>query len=155
MGKEFGAQDSRIGIDVVDGASVDADGGQQPGVFAYAGEIRANLAAVEEDGTPGVATFDRAFEVVPLTYPANGGRRRLRIVESGYILLLLDARYERKRAVQHTAFICADDQPVFVSTVGYGLEPETVTRRYAGAAQLGEKRVNVFPGPQHERVRIW
>src|SRR6266851_42720 len=70
--KKVGAQDSRVSVDVVYGASVDADRRQQPGVVADASQIAANLAAVKQNGTSRIAALNRAVEVVPLVDPADG-----------------------------------------------------------------------------------
>ena len=70
---------AEVGVDVVDGDAVDADGGEEAGVLGDAGEVGADVAGVEEDGTAGVAALDGAVEVVPLVDPANGRGRRFRM----------------------------------------------------------------------------
>jgi len=60
------------GVDVVDVAAVDSDGGKEATVFGDGGEVFANVAAFEEDGPAGVAAFDGAVGVVPVVDPADG-----------------------------------------------------------------------------------
>ena len=67
-----GVEQLRRGVDVVDVAAVDADRGQQAGVFGDRGEVFADVAAFKEDGPAGVAALDGAVGVVPLVDPADG-----------------------------------------------------------------------------------
>ena len=68
-----GLEGAEVGVDVVDGDAVDADGGEQAAVVGDAGEVGADVAVVEEDAAAGVAALDGAVEVVPLVDPADGG----------------------------------------------------------------------------------
>ncbi len=63
-----------IGIDVIDGAAIDAKRGQQAAVFADAAQVVAGVAVVPEDRAAAVAAFDGAIEVVPLIHPAEPAR---------------------------------------------------------------------------------
>jgi len=65
--------EARVGVDIVDGAAVDADGSQQAGVRGGAGEIAADVAVFKKDGTSRVAAFDAAIRIVPLVHPADRG----------------------------------------------------------------------------------
>src|SRR6185437_5595280 len=69
-------EDTRVGIDIVHRASVDADGGEQPAVVADPAEVVAHGPVLEEDGEAAVAALDAAVQVVPLIDPADrrGGR---------------------------------------------------------------------------------
>ncbi len=67
-----GRERAEVGVDVVDGDSVDPDGGEQAAVVVDAGEVGADVAVVEEDAAACVAAFDGAVEVVPLVDPADG-----------------------------------------------------------------------------------
>ncbi len=103
----------QVGVDVVDGASVDPDGGEQAAVVGDAGEVGADVAVVEEDGAAGVAALDGAVEVVPLVDPADGGGRRFDVGGEG--LLLGDLFEEVKDAVEFAAVIFAGDDPIGVA----------------------------------------
>src|SRR5882757_2446021 len=70
-----------IGVYVVDGAAVDTDRSEETGVSSRAGQIRADVAVFEEDGTTGVTAFDAAIEIVPLIDPTNGSIGLLELVE--------------------------------------------------------------------------
>src|SRR5438552_14264302 len=63
-----------VGVDIVDGAAVDADGSEETSVVGGPGEIDARVAVFKEDGTARIAAFDAAVEIVPLVHPADGGR---------------------------------------------------------------------------------
>ena len=64
--EEFGA-----GVDVVQVAGIDSDGGKEAGIFGDRSEVCADLAALEEDASACIAALDRAVGVVPLVDPAN------------------------------------------------------------------------------------
>ena len=72
LAEMFGGQEVEVRINIVDVATVDADGGEQACVVARAGEVGADVALVEEDGSAGIATLDGAIEVVPLVHPSDG-----------------------------------------------------------------------------------
>ena len=150
--KKFGTENVRIGVDVVDRASIDADGREQPGIFADAGEIGGDLSIIEKNRASGVTALDRAIEVVPLADPTDGRGRRLGIVERAHVLLLCDSREKRKCSVEHAAVAGADDQPVLRFLVADGLEPEAVAGKGLGAFQFREEGTDVVPGAEHERV---
>ena len=76
--EKFGRENAGVRVDVVDGAAVDADGGEQAGVVVDAREIGADVVGVEEDRAAAVAAFDGAVEVVPVVDPADGGGGLLR-----------------------------------------------------------------------------
>src|SRR6202034_236802 len=67
----FRREHLRRRIDIVHGATVDADRGEETRVVTGAGQVCADLAVVEKDGTAGVATLDGAVDVVPLIDPAD------------------------------------------------------------------------------------
>ena len=80
---EIGGEHARVGVDVVDGAGVDAERGQQAAVVADAAQIVARVHVVPEDGASAVAALDGAIEVVPLVDPADRRVGRLLLVELG------------------------------------------------------------------------
>ncbi len=81
VGNQIGPEQLRVGVDVVDGAAVDAERGQQAGVIAGAGKIGAGAHVVPENGTSAVSALDGAVEIVPLIDPADGGVGSFALVE--------------------------------------------------------------------------
>src|SRR5215472_12725171 len=67
----FCCQEVEIRIDVVDVASVDANGCEQPGILASPCEVLTHMTILEEDGWTSVPAFDRATEIVPFVNPAD------------------------------------------------------------------------------------
>ena len=67
-----GVEERRGSVYVVHVAAVDADGGEQPRVFADGAQVVAHLAVLKEDRPAAVAALDGAVGVVPLIDPANG-----------------------------------------------------------------------------------
>src|SRR6266404_5443811 len=63
----------RVGVHVVDGAPIDADGSKNARVSGNAGKIGADATVFKKDGTARVTTLDAAIEIVPLVHPADGG----------------------------------------------------------------------------------
>ena len=71
-------QHADIGVHAVDGAPVDANGRQQPGVGAHTREIVHDGTVGEEDRAARVTALDGPVEVVPVVHPADLGGRTLR-----------------------------------------------------------------------------
>src|SRR5579863_7584831 len=69
-------------VDVVDRASIDADGSEQSRVRTGTSQVVANFALGEEDRASAVAALDASVEVVPLIDPADGSRGHLQLVNS-------------------------------------------------------------------------
>ena len=104
-----GVDKLRGGVDVVDVAAVDADGGEQAGVFVDGGEVVADVAGFEEDAAAGVAALDGAVGVVPLVDPADGGGGLLRFVDVGEGFEARDFAEEGEDAVEDAAVVATSD----------------------------------------------
>ena len=104
-GVNSGSEDVRVGIDVVDGAAVDAERGQQAAVVGDAGEIVAGIQELPEDGSAAVAALDGAIEVVPLVHPADGSVRRFLLVQVRDGIAQRDLAQQGECAVEHAALI--------------------------------------------------
>lgn len=98
-----------VGVDIIDGTAVKADGGKEATVLGGSGEVRADVASVEEDGTSGIAALDGAVHVVPLIDPAYGCRGRLGMV--GERVLLRDLLEQVKDAIEFSAVVSSGDHP--------------------------------------------
>src|SRR6185312_15142921 len=104
-----GAQNFGIGIDVVDGASIDADGRKQSRILAGTRQVGADVATIEKDGAARVSPLNAAVEIVPLAGPADGGGRILHFIQSGDIFLLPKQPEKRKRSIKRAAIVLPDD----------------------------------------------
>ncbi len=81
LGNECGGEEAGVGVDVADGAGVDAEGGEQAAVFGDTREVRARVAGFPEDGASAIAALDGAVEIVPLIDPADGRVGGLSFIE--------------------------------------------------------------------------
>jgi len=116
--EEIVFEEARIGVDIVDGAAVDADGGEDARIRRGAGEIGADAAVFKKDGTARVAAFDAAIEIVPLVHPADRGVGLLRFVEVCERFGSRDLAEQRKNAVKDASVIGGgDDEAVFAVNV--------------------------------------
>src|SRR5262245_48196470 len=101
----------RIGVDVVDGAAINADGSKNARVIGNAGEIGTDSTIFEKDGTACVATLDTAIEIVPLVHPSDSGIGLLRFVEVLQRLAARDFAEKRKSPIEDaTIFLGSDDE---------------------------------------------
>ena len=116
------------GVDVVDGAAIDADGSENAGIFAGASQIVAHLAVLEKNRGPAIAAFDAAVKVVPLVDPADGRVRLLLLVDSCDALAAGNLAEQRKRSVQHSAIVGGCDHQ---------------TLRLAGTGESARRRTNL------------
>ena len=96
---EVGGQDARVGVDVVDGAAIDAERRQQAGVLAGAGEVRAHPAVLPENGAAAIAALDGAIQVVPLVDPPYRSEGRLLLIEVAHRLAQGNLSQQRERPV--------------------------------------------------------
>ena len=103
----------QIGVDVVDGASVETDRREQAAILRYASEVLPDVTVGEEDGAPCVAAFDGSIEVIPLVDPANWCGGRFGIVGEG--VLLGDLFEKMKDSVEFASAIFAGDYPIAMS----------------------------------------
>ncbi len=106
----------QIGVDVVDGSAVEADGSKETSVFGDTGEVGADVAVVVENAAAGVTALDAAVEVVPLVDPAYGRGGRFRGRGEGF--LLGDLFEDVEDAVKFAAAGAAGDDPVGVALRG-------------------------------------
>ncbi len=60
-----------IGVDVVNGATVDSDRGEETSVGGSTGQISADISVFEKDRAARVAALDPAIQVIPLIDPAD------------------------------------------------------------------------------------
>src|SRR5216683_3771048 len=58
-------QNAWIGVDIIDGAPIDPDGGKQTSVITNALQVRANAAILEKDRSPGISALNPAAYNVP------------------------------------------------------------------------------------------
>ncbi len=100
-----GVEQSRGSVDVVYVAAVDADGGEQAGVFLDRGEVLADVAGLEEDGTAGVTALDGAVGVVPLVDPADGEGGCLTNRRFWRRIVLRHVAQQRKSSIQRASFV--------------------------------------------------
>ena len=107
--QKFGSENARVCVDIVDGAAVDADGGEQAGVVVDAREIGAHVVGVEENRAAAVAAFDGAVEIVPVVDPADWGGGLLRFVDVGEGFEAGDFAEEGEDAVEDAAVVAAGD----------------------------------------------
>ncbi len=78
---EIRREHARVGVDVVDGASIDTQRGEHPPVAADSAEIFARVQPIPEEGAAAITALDGAIEVVPLIHPTDGHRRRLLLIQ--------------------------------------------------------------------------
>ena len=104
-----GVERSGAALHVVDIAAIDADRGQQAGVFGDRREVLAHVAAVEEDGAASVAALDRAVGVVPLVDPADGHCRVFADVGLAHVDALRQVAQKHEGAVENGTVAAADD----------------------------------------------
>src|SRR5579871_2945955 len=96
---------TRIGIDVVDGAAVDADGCQKARVRGNARKVRPDVTVLEKYGAAGVAAFDGAVEIIPLIDPSDGSVWLLCLVQVRDRFATGDFAEKRKRAVHDAPIV--------------------------------------------------
>ena len=133
---EIGGEHARVGVDVVDGARVDAERSQQAAVLADAREILAGLQVVPEDGAAAVAALDGAIQIVPLVDPAHGGVGRLLLVELGDGFAESDLSQEGEGAVEHAAIVGCGDHGVGDAAGGRSGQPVSIQREVGGEMEL-------------------
>jgi hypothetical protein len=133
---EVRRQDARVGVDVVDGATIDAERGQQAGVLAGAGEVRARVVVLPENGAAAIAALDRAIQIVPLVDPPYRSEGRLLLIEVAHRLAQSDLPQKRECAVQNPAIIGRGDDGVAGGAVPQGLEPIPVRLQLGGGIEL-------------------
>ena len=133
---EIGGEHARVGIDVVDGARVDAERCEEPAILADTSQIRASLQVVPEDGAPAVPALDGSIEIVPLIDPAHRGVRRLLLIELADGLAEGDFSEECKGAVEHAAIVRAGDYRVGDAAGVGGGEPVAIHREVGGEMKL-------------------
>src|SRR5208337_1543115 len=129
-----------IGIHIVDGAPVDADGSEQARVVAGACEVGADAAILKEDGTACVATFNTTVQIVPLVHPAYRRIRLLHFIEASNRLVPRDLAQQCEHAIQDTAVVRRGNEETGEAIYRNGLEPEAVFsegRREAGRRHGG------------------
>ena len=142
-GMKSASEHARVGIDVVDGAGVDAERGQQAAVLADAGQIFAGLQVVPEDGAAAVAALDGAIQVVPLVDPAHGSVGRLLLVELGDGFAEGDFSQEGEGAVEHAAIVGGGDHGVRDAADGRGGQPVAIQREVGGEVKLRRRSASV------------
>src|SRR5690242_7977365 len=106
----------RIGVDVINRATIDADGGKQARVLGSASEIGADRATFEKDRRPAVSPLDPAIEIVPLINPANGSARLVRFFEVFNVLGQCDLLQQGKAPIQRAAIIGPRDEDAFLTS---------------------------------------
>ena len=92
-------ENPRIGIDVVDGTAVDADGCEQARILSHPGQVGADGALLEKNGWARVPPFNASVQVVPLINPANRDLRLLRLVEICDVFISRNLTEQGKYAV--------------------------------------------------------
>ena len=106
-------KNAQVGVDVVDGAAVDADRRQHAAVIAHAAQILARLAVLPEDRAAAIAALDGpTIQVVPLIHPAHGSCGRLLLVEFGDRFAERHFAQQRERSVENAAIVCSGDDGV-------------------------------------------
>src|SRR5439155_20370173 len=102
---ELAGQNPSIGIDVVDHASVNPDRCEQAGVISNLTQFRQHIPSGEENGTPPVAAFDTAVQVVPLVGPTDGSRWILPLVQSIERLVQGDMSEKCENSIRDAAIV--------------------------------------------------
>lgn len=155
LGEGIFPKEARIGVDVVDGAAVDADRCEDMSVIGRAGEIGADAAVLEKNGAASVAAFDAAVEVVPLIDPAERCIGLLEIIEAGYGFVLRNFAQENENAVENASVVGAGDDEVRVFVlVGYS-EPEAVVVQNGGRTQAGKGAFDCWKYSDNNGVAVW
>src|SRR5690349_15446905 len=116
----------RIGVDVVDGAAVDADGSEQTSVRGRTRKVGAHVAVLEKNGAASVAAFDAAIEIVPLIGPANWRVRLLDFVEVRERFATRDFAKKGEHAVKHASISGAGHDEILVAFDDSICEPKAV-----------------------------
>src|SRR5438128_881190 len=117
---------ARVGINVVDGAAIDAGRRKNARVSGDAGEIGADAAVFEKDGSACVAAFDAAIEIVPLVHPADGCIRPLRFVEAFKRFAERNFAEESEDAVEDATIVCSSNDEAVATMNANDREPEAV-----------------------------
>src|SRR5215468_7272282 len=126
----------RIGVYVVDVATVDADRGEDACVGGDTWIAGENFSVVKEDGATGVTAFDGAVEVIPLVDPANASGRVLNFVDAGKGLAKRDFSGKCKCAIKNAAFVLrGNDYAVLFVDLGIG-DPEAVGKESGRGIEL-------------------
>ena len=126
-----GREQSCIGVDVVDGAAVQAERRQQPRVIARPRQVRPDVPIIEKDGVSAVPALDRAIEVVPLIDPADGRGRLLAEIDVVERAMQADQTKQCEYAVQHGAIGApGDDEPLSLRRVRSPCSAEFVARTW-------------------------
>ena len=123
LGQKFRRDHARVGVHIVDRATVDADRSHQPGIIAHAAQILRDVAVLPEDRLARVTALDRAVEIVPMIQNANRSRRFLADVAAD-IATSRDPSQHGEHAVQHSAFAPANDAHQSLSGFGISLDQE-------------------------------
>ncbi len=122
LAEVVGIEELRGGVDVVDVEAVDADGGEEAGIFGDRRKVLTDVAAFEEYGAAGVTALDGAVGVVPLIDPADrhGGVAAPGVLMTEFTRVGRSGSAEKgKRTVKSAALIAArnDEQVVLATTV--------------------------------------
>ena len=134
---EIGRENLRVGVNVVDGASIDAERGQHAAVVIDAAQIFAGVHILPKDRGAAVAALDNASEVVPLIHPTDGDGRRLLLIQiddgftEGYFA------QQREGAIEHAATISGGGDGVVKRADRNSLEPVTISNEIGVEMELG------------------
>jgi len=147
--QEVRREHPRVGVDVVDGAAVDAKRSQQAPVVSDSGQIVANRAAGKENGMPRITSFNRSLQVVPLVDPTHRRMGLLNFIDSSYIFAEGDLSQQGKGPVEDTSIGIRRNQQATKSTHTARDQPETIglPPQHAKSVRAGD------PGlpPQHAK----
>jgi hypothetical protein len=97
------------GVDVIQIAAVDADGGEEASVIGDGSEVLTDIAVFEEDAAAGVAALDGAVGVVPLVDPADVKGGLGAVVELGDVSAGCDEAKEGKDTVDEAGVVGTGD----------------------------------------------